>query len=116
MDMDPHTFAAQWIAAWNSHDLERILGHYSDDVEITTPMIRMALGTDTDSLRGKPAVRDYWRAALDKLPGLRFELLDVASGVDSVTLYYRSVMDKRAMEVMFFDEDGRIARVVAHYT
>ncbi|HHO67969.1 MAG TPA: nuclear transport factor 2 family protein [Gammaproteobacteria bacterium] len=116
MDIDPRSFAAEWIAAWNSHDLERILGHYSDDIEITTPMIRMALGTDCDSLRGKPAVRGYWQAALDKLPNLHFELLDVAGGVDSVTVYYRSVMDKRAMEVMFFDADGRIARVVAHYT
>ena len=25
-------FAANWIAAWNAHDLERILEHYTEDV------------------------------------------------------------------------------------
>ena len=29
-----HRFAAEWIAAWNSHDLERILAHYTDDFEM----------------------------------------------------------------------------------
>ena len=32
-------FAADWIDAWNSHDLERILGHYSDDFEMCSPLI-----------------------------------------------------------------------------
>ena len=27
------TFAAEWIAAWNSHDLESILSHYVEDFE-----------------------------------------------------------------------------------
>jgi ketosteroid isomerase-like protein len=26
-------FASEWIEAWNSHDLDRILAHYSDDFE-----------------------------------------------------------------------------------
>ena len=25
-------FAAGWIAAWNGHDLDQILSHYTDDV------------------------------------------------------------------------------------
>jgi hypothetical protein len=32
-------FAAEWIAAWNSGDLERILSHYADDFEIRSPLI-----------------------------------------------------------------------------
>ena len=27
-------FAKEWVAAWNSHDLERVLEHYEDDFEI----------------------------------------------------------------------------------
>lgn len=26
-------FAAEWIAAWNALNLERVLSHYSDDFE-----------------------------------------------------------------------------------
>ena len=32
-------FAAAWIAAWNSHDLARILAHYTEDVVFHSPRI-----------------------------------------------------------------------------
>ncbi len=89
-------FAKIWIEAWNSHDMNAILSHYSEDIEITTPMIKMALGEGDGSLKGKEAVADYWRRALDKMPDLHFELYDVTEGVDSVALYYKSVMDKKS--------------------
>jgi hypothetical protein len=30
-------FAEEWIAAWNAHDLPRILSHYEDDFEMPSP-------------------------------------------------------------------------------
>ena len=115
MDIDAQAFAEEWVAAWNAHDLERILAHYSDDFEIITPMIKMSLGVDTGSLVGKPAIGDYWRPALEKMPDLHFELLDVCEGVNSVAVYYKSVLDKLAIEVMEFGGDGKVERVVVHY-
>ncbi|MCT3786707.1 nuclear transport factor 2 family protein [Elizabethkingia anophelis] len=109
-------FAQTWIEAWNSHDMNAILNHYSEDIEITTPMIKMALGEGDGSLKGKEAVADYWRRALDKMPDLHFELYDVTEGVGSVALYYKSVMDKKAVEVMFFNEEGKVNKMFAHYT
>ncbi|MBC7124495.1 MAG: hypothetical protein H5T24_02610 [Bacteroidales bacterium] len=35
--MNSTKFAEQWIKSWNSHDLNEILSHYSDDIVITTP-------------------------------------------------------------------------------
>ncbi|AJW63778.1 SnoaL-like domain protein [Elizabethkingia miricola] len=109
-------FAKTWIEAWNSHDLDVILSHYSEDIEITTPMIKMALGEGDGSLKGKDAVADYWKRALDKMPDLHFVLYDVTEGVNSVALYYKSVMDKKAVEVMFFNEEGKVNKMFAHYT
>jgi hypothetical protein len=40
----------------------------------------------------------------------------VMVGVDSVTLYYRSVKGMLAAEVMLFDENGKVARATAHYS
>lgn len=114
--MSPHAFATAWIASWNSHNLDDILSHYADDIEVTTPMIRLATGTDSDTLKGKAAVAEYWRKALDKIPDLHFELLEVTAGVHSVALYYKSVMNKMSIEVMFFDENGKVNRMFAHYT
>ena len=31
-------FAAHWIEAWNSHDIDAILSHYVDDVEFLSPL------------------------------------------------------------------------------
>lgn len=113
---DKDKFAADWIEAWNSHDLDRILEHYTDDVEVTTPMIKVALGIDDGTLKGQDAARSYWKAALEKVPDLHFELVAATQGVDSIALYYKSVMGKMAIEVMYFDDNGMVSKVVAHYT
>jgi hypothetical protein len=38
------TFANQWIAAWNAHNLELILSHYEETVELTSPVAAQLLG------------------------------------------------------------------------
>ena len=116
MIKDPKRFADEWIESWNSHDLKRILAHYSDDFEITTPMIRKLLGDDTGTLHGKEAIKQYWASALKKVPDLHFELLDIAVGIDSIVVYYKSVLATRAMEVMYFDPEGKVCKVIAHYS
>jgi ketosteroid isomerase-like protein len=113
--MEPKEFAKAWIASWNTHNLEDILDHYSEDVEITTPMLRLAADIDSDTLKGKESVREYWSKALNKIPDLHFEFIDYAEGVDSIALYYKSVMNKLAIEVMFFNKEGKVYKVVAHY-
>jgi ketosteroid isomerase-like protein len=37
-------FAFEWVEAWNRHDIDAVLAHYSDDFEMTTPMIQRVLG------------------------------------------------------------------------
>ena len=34
---DALRFAREWIEAWNSHDLPKILSHYAEDFALTTP-------------------------------------------------------------------------------
>lgn len=114
--MDAKKFANAWIESWNSHNLDEILDHYADDIEITTPMIKLAGGIESGSLKGKALVRDYWQKALTKIPDLHFELLDVTEGINSVALYYKSVMNKKAIEVMFFNAEGKVNRMYALYT
>ncbi|MEO6759712.1 MAG: nuclear transport factor 2 family protein [Saprospiraceae bacterium] len=114
--MDYKKFADDWITSWNSHDLDTIMSHYAEDVEITTPMIRVATGGTESSLKGKAAVRAYWQKALDRIPDLHFELVQTTVGVDSVALYYHSVMNKMSIEVMFFNEAGKVEKIVAHYS
>ena len=114
--MNPKKFANTWMASWNSHNIEDILSHYSYEIQITTPMIKLAAGIESGSLKGKEQVAAYWTKALQKIPDLHFELIDVMEGVNSVALYYKSVMNKKAVEVMFFNDEGKVNRMYALYT
>ena len=107
-------FAREWVAAWNAHDLERILEHYEDDFEMTSPVIVTLAGEPSGKLRGKAAVGAYWAKALQKLPGLRFELIGALAGVDSVTLYYKGHRGLSA-EVLHFGPGGKVRAAFAHY-
>lgn len=107
--------AVAWMDAWNGHDLDRILSHYADDVEFTSPFVRRVLGSEEATLRGVEALRDYFGRALTAFPELRFELYQVLVGANSVVLYYRSVRDLFAAETMELDGEGKVRRVLAHY-
>lgn len=115
MDKDFAThFAHDWIAAWNSHDLERILAHYADDFEMSSPYIAQIAGEPSGTLKGKKAVGDYWAQALTLMPQLRFELSSVLVGINSITLYYKGTRGMAA-EVFYFGPDGKVNGAVAHY-
>jgi ketosteroid isomerase-like protein len=108
-------FAEEWIAAWNAHDLERILSHYDEDFEMSTPFIVKLMNVPTGTLKGKRAVGEYWRKALAKMPDLHFELINVFTSVDSICIHYKSVLNLEAIEWVTFDKFGKATRAVAHY-
>jgi len=108
-------FADAWYAAWNEHDLDAILEHYADDVEMTSPLVGALTGGDDAGLSGKDALRAYFAAALDRYPDLRFEPIRLFVGVDSLVLSYESVGGAVTAEVVFLDGSGRVTRYAAHY-
>ena len=108
-------FAVEWIAAWNVHDLPRVLSHYTDDFEMTSPKIVQIAGEPSGRLAGKVAVGAYWTTALARIPDLHFELLAVTHGIDSVVLHYRGAGGQLAAEVFFFNSAGLVIRACANY-
>lgn len=110
------TIARATIDAWNSHDLERILAHYSDDVVLVSPVAVERLGDPTGTVRGKAALRAYFKMGLDAHPNLRFDLEDVMWGVKTVVLYYANQRGTMTGEFIEIDEAGKICRVVANYS
>lgn len=108
-------FAEQWAEAWNSHDLDRVLFHYSDDFEMTSPFILKLMNEPSGTLKGKEKVGMYWRRALDRIPDLHFQVLDVFVGVNSLVVYYKSVLGLLCCELFHFNAEGKISKAVAHY-
>src|SRR5512145_2443849 len=81
-------FAAEWVESWNSHDLKRILSHYADDFIMRSPIIALMGIEPTGVLVGKEKVGAYWAMALERVPDLRFRLIDVYVGADGVSINY----------------------------
>jgi ketosteroid isomerase-like protein len=108
-------FASDWYEAWNAHDLDRILGHYREDVVFVSPLVSEIAGDPSGRLEGKAALRDYFAKGLERFPDLAFEPLLSAAGVDSVVLVYVSVNDRRACEAMVLDDQGLVREARAHY-
>lgn len=108
-------FAEGWIDAWNAHDLDAVLAHYSDDFEFSSPLVIQVAGEPTGTLKGKTAIQAYWRAALACVPTLRFDLVDVLTGVDCLTILYRGHRGLAA-ELFELDANGRAVRGRALYT
>jgi hypothetical protein len=108
-------FAEEWIEAWNSHDLNRIVAHYSDNIIFSSPFVDSVGGVATGCLSGCEALRAYFKAALSKFPALHFELRTVFRGTDALTIIYKSVNDLLAAETMVLSEDCHIKRVWAQY-
>jgi len=106
-------FAREWLEAWNSHDLERILAHYAEDVEFLSPFARQRVGSGR--IRGKAALRAYWAAALASQPNLAFELLCVYAGHDALAIRYRNHRGQEATEAFEFGGDGLVIRSSACY-
>jgi len=49
--------ANHWVAAWNAHDLDAIIAHYEDEIELTSPAAAQLLGTADGKVAGKANVR-----------------------------------------------------------
>ena len=108
--------ARDWLEAWNRHDLDTILAHYAEDVEFTSPFVAKLTGEPGGTLRGKVSLRGFFAKGLAAYPDLRFKMIQVLVGVNSLTLLYRSVNQFVAAEVMTLNTANQISRVEVHYT
>jgi predicted ester cyclase len=110
------SLANHWVEDWNAHDLDSIMSHYKEAVELTSPVAAQLLGTPDGRVAGKAALRDYFRRGLEAYPELHFHLEDVLWGLNSVVLLYTNHKGTRTAEFMELSANGQVARVVANYS
>ena len=108
--------ANRWVGAWNTHDLDLIMTHYEDAVELTSPVAAQLLGTPEGKVVGKANLRAYFQRGLQAYPDLNFRLEDVLWGMNSVVLYYTNQKGTHSGEFMELSAKGKITRVVANYS
>jgi|SRR5271168_5156572 len=108
--------ANHWVAAWNTHDLDSIMTHYEDAIELTSPFAAQLLGISDGRVVGKTSLRDYFQRGLEAHPELHFRLEDVLWGINSLVLYYTNWKGIRTGEFMELSVGGKVIRVVANYS
>jgi len=108
--------ANHWVAAWNAHDLDLIMTHYDDAIELTSPVAVQLLGTPDGKVIGKASLRAYFQRGLETYPELRFRLDDVFLGISSVVVVYANQKGTRTAEFMEISPIGKVSRVVANYS
>lgn len=102
--------AERWLAAWNAHDLDRILALYADDARHSSKRVRLLGGSD-ETLHGRDAIAAYFARGLEQYPTLRFEPISVSSGPRTVAIEYRPFgvgAEEPTIELLEVDADGLI--------
>jgi hypothetical protein len=59
--------ANHWTEAWNGHDLDSIMTHYEDEIDLTSPVAARLLGVPD----GKANLRAYFQRGLQAYPVAR---------------------------------------------
>lgn len=111
---DAQAWADAWVQAWNNHDIEAVLAHFTEDVEFCSPMVVQVCGHQNGIVKGKAALREYWRQALERVPNLHFELVDVLVSLHGLIIIYRGHRGLTA-EVLHLNEQGQAVRGQAFY-
>jgi ketosteroid isomerase-like protein len=118
------TFAKEhvekWINAWNNQELDTLLEMYSDEVQFSSPKVKIVFPDRKSSqLSNKKELEEYWTRALrEKYPNLKFEAKEVIVHNDIIVLeYFASLngIDRTLVIEKFEFKDNKITRSSVFY-
>jgi hypothetical protein len=113
--MNAQTFAAEWVEAWNTRDLDRVLLHYAPEIELISPTALRVVPESGGIIVGLSALRAYWTKALAGIPDLHFDLVEVLETVSGCTLLYRNQKQQTVSETFFWNEQGLVVKTSSSY-
>lgn len=82
------SLARAWLHAFNAHDVDALVALYAEDCTHTSPKIRVLHPETGGKLVGKRALEKWWREAIARLPGLRYEETALTADADRVFMEY----------------------------
>ncbi len=96
--------AHKWFEAFNARDLEKLLALYDDQAQHFSPKLKIRKPETEGLIKGKEALRDWWRDSFDRLPTLRYEVTKLTADDEQVFMEYirhvRGEDDLRVGEVL----------------
>ena len=80
--------AVSWFEAFNEHHLEKLLALYGDDAQHYSPKLKIRLPKSQGLIKGKHALRSWWKDAFERLPSLRYEVQKLTADDEQVFMEY----------------------------
>lgn len=112
------SIAHLWFEAFNNHNLEKLLSLYDEDAQHYSPKLKIRLPETNGYVKGKVALRTWWKDSFDRLPTLHYKVTSLTSNSDRVFMeYVRSVENEENMlvaEILEIKEGKIIASRVYH--
>ena len=111
-----------WIDGWNKHDIKTVLSMYSENIEFSSPKVKVVFPDRTSSkINNKKELEEYWSKALkNNFPSLNFMPKEVLIQENKILLEYYATLDgKHRTSVIekfeFQDQDGLIIKSSVFY-
>jgi hypothetical protein len=83
-----NAIATKWFEAFNEHNLEKLLLLYNDNAEHYSPKLKVRQPETHGLIKGKDAMREWWKDSFDRLPTLQYEVVRLTPHSDRVFMEY----------------------------
>ncbi len=80
--------AIKWFKAFNDKNLDQLLSLYNDNAEHFSPKLKLRQPETNGLIKGKNALRSWWRDAFERLPTLHYEIIRLTSQDNRVFMEY----------------------------
>ncbi|WP_310646318.1 nuclear transport factor 2 family protein [Limnohabitans sp.] len=108
-------FANDWLSAWNSKDLDKIVGFYADQVTMISPTVTELTGLQEGITLQKSDIKELYSKLFIQIPELHYSLVAVAVGIDTLTIHYTSCQCDMVADVIKFDDCWRVTKSHTYY-
>lgn len=92
MENQNENIARQWFAAFNSHNLEKLLSLYDDHAEHFSPKLKIRRPETNGFVSGKQALHDWWQDAFERLPELHYQVTSLTANGERVFMEYTRIV------------------------
>jgi len=105
----------EWMEAWNSRDLDRIMEHYASSVEFEANTVVRRWNRPDGRLHGANELREHFRIGLELAPKLHFELEEIFLSPSGYAVLYRRDNGNRVLDVVELNTNQQAVSVRAYY-
>jgi ketosteroid isomerase-like protein len=110
----------RWVNAWNNRDLETVLSMFTEDIEFSSPKIKVITPEfNSEKVNNKKDLKHYWSTAKEKLTSLHFTPKEYYVKGNACVLEYIATFDGKtkflSIEKSEFNDDNLIYKASAFY-